>query len=48
MTEADVPQVTRLLNTYLANVKIHIKFDEGEVAHFLLPRYKVIYSYVDC
>lgn len=43
-----MPQVTRLLNDYLANVKVHIKFTEGEVQHFLLPRDKVLYSYVDC
>ena len=46
MTEKDVPRVTELLNDYLNKVKIHIIFNEDEVAHFLLPRKDVMYSYV--
>ena len=48
MEAGDVPQVTRLLNNYLGNIKIQMKFNEDEVAHFMLPRDKVLYSYVDC
>ena len=29
-----------------SDVKIHILFTEAEVAHFMLPRENVIYSYV--
>ncbi len=46
MTEADIPEVTRLLATYLAGRKIHISFTQEEVRHFFLPQDKVIYSYV--
>lgn len=46
MTEADIPQVTRLLKTYLSGRKIHINFTEDEVRHFFLPQDNVIYSYV--
>lgn len=46
MTDKDVPRVTYLLNQYLAKIKIHINFNEEEVAHFLLPRKGVLYSYV--
>jgi glycylpeptide N-tetradecanoyltransferase len=46
MTEKDVPRVTEMLNDYLSKVKIHIIFTEDEVAHFLLPRKDVMYSYV--
>ena len=35
-----------MLNDYLSGVKIHIVFSEPEVAHFLLPRENVMYSYV--
>ena len=46
MQQKDVPRVCQLLNDYLANRKIHIIFSEQEIAHFLLPRENVIYSYV--
>lgn len=46
MTESDVPAVYQLLTTYLKSIKVHIKFTREEIAHFLLPRDKVIYSYV--
>ena len=35
-----------MLNEHLDSVKIHIIFTEEEIAHFLLPREGVIYSYV--
>ena len=46
MQDKDVPRVTEMLNEYLSQVKIHIIFTEDEVAHFMLPRENVIYSYV--
>ena len=46
MQPEDVPRVTEMLNEYLSDVKIHILFTEAEVAHFMLPRENVIYSYV--
>ena len=46
MVEADVPAVYQLLTNHLKSIKVHIKFTKQEVAHFLLPRDKVIYSYV--
>ncbi len=43
----DVPEVTTLLNNHLAqNYKVHIVLNSEEVAHWLLPRPHVIYSYV--
>ena len=46
MIAEDVPRVTEMLNEYLSGVKVHIIFTEEEVAHFMLPRENVIYSYV--
>ena len=46
MQEKDVPRVCQLLNEHLDSIKIHIMFTEDEIAHFLLPRDDVIYSYV--
>ena len=45
MEEKDVPEVTAMLNEYLSKVKVHIIYNEAEVAHFMLPRKDVIYSY---
>ena len=43
----DVPEVTTLLNNHLAeNYKFHVVLNSEEVAHWLLPRKNVIYSYV--
>lgn len=47
MQQEDVPQVTVLLNNYLAQSKVHICFDEEEVRHFFVPRDQVVYCYVD-
>ena len=47
MAEKDVPKVTEALNKHLEdNYKVHITFSEAEVAHFLLPRQNVMWSYV--
>ena len=48
MVEADVPAVTCLLNEYHARqTKVYMEFSEQEVHHFLLPRDKVIYAFVE-
>ncbi len=47
MQSWDVPEVTTLLNSHLArHYKVHIVLNSEEVAHWLLPRKNVIYSYV--
>lgn len=46
MTPKDSPQVTNLLKTYLKKFSLHLKLKEPEVAHMLLPREGVVYSYV--
>ena len=46
MQDKDIPCVTKLLNDYLSNVKIHMIFTEDEVKHFMSPTESVIYSYV--
>ena len=47
MQERDVPEVTAILNEHLKqNYKVHIVLDAEEVAHWLVPRSHVIYSYV--
>lgn len=46
MEERDVPAVTKLLTTYLTKFKLRVIFSEDDVAHWLLPRPKVINSFV--
>ena len=47
MTAEDVPAVSKLLNKHLdSEYKVHIRFTEAEVAHWLLSREKVIHSWV--
>lgn len=47
MKERDVKEVTELLNNHLReSYKVHIVLNQEEVAHWLLPRSNVIYSYV--
>jgi len=46
MQQKHVPEVTQMLNDYLQKFKLWMHFSEEEVEHFLLPRNKVIYSYV--
>ena len=48
MEDADVSQVTVLLNNYLSlKTKVHIVYTEEEVRHFFLPRQDVIHTFVD-
>jgi glycylpeptide N-tetradecanoyltransferase len=46
MTQADVPEVHRLLNKYLEPYLFAPHFSEEEIAHWLLPREGVINSFV--
>ena len=46
MEEKDVAAVTTLLNTYLDKFQLKILFTPEEIRHWLLPREKVINSYV--
>ena len=46
MKPEHVKGVYELLTTYLKKFPLHINFSEDEVAHWLLPRAKVINSYV--
>lgn len=46
MTKKDVGQVTKLLNDHLNKYQIRLKLSENEIAHMLLPRPNVMFSYV--
>jgi glycylpeptide N-tetradecanoyltransferase len=46
MQQRDARQVQKLLGDYLAKFKLVPVMDEKEVAHWLLPRDGVMYSYV--
>ncbi|KAI2507755.1 hypothetical protein MHU86_6651 [Fragilaria crotonensis] len=46
MEERHVPAVTTLLTTYLKKFKLRVIFSEDDVGHWLLPRAKVIDSFV--
>jgi len=46
MVPADVPAVTKLLKGYLSRYEYAPVMEEAEVAHTLLPRDDVVYSYV--
>mmetsp|Transcript_10956 Transcript_10956/g.16137 ORF Transcript_10956/g.16137 Transcript_10956/m.16137 type:complete len:426 (+) Transcript_10956:148-1425(+) len=46
MEKKDVPAVHKLLTKYLTKFALCISFTEDEIAHWLLPRPKVINSYV--
>jgi len=48
MERRDVKQVQALLDEYLMNFDLSFHFNKEEVAHFMLPRDKVIFSYVVC
>jgi glycylpeptide N-tetradecanoyltransferase len=48
MEARDVDGVHALLATYLQRFQLKIVFSKEEVAHWLLPRDKVIHSYVVC
>jgi len=46
MKPSDVNQVRILLNKYLSQFLVKQNWSKKEVTHFLLPREKVMYSYV--
>lgn len=46
MERRDVKQVKNLLDEYLQTFNLSFHFNKEEVAHFMLPRANVIYSYV--
>jgi len=46
MEKKDVGAVTKKLNKWLSQYKLHIQFTEQEVGHFLLPREWVVESFV--
>lgn len=46
MLTKDIPQVYKLLKEYLKNFKLAPKYKQEEVAHMLLPKKDVIYTYV--
>jgi len=46
MTAEDVPRVTQLLRAYLAKFAVAPEMSEVDVAHWLLPREDVVFSYV--
>lgn len=49
MTQADVPQVTILMNKQMRELyEFSVIFTEQDVSHWLLPRPDVVYSYVCC
>lgn len=46
MKKKDISSVCKLLNEYLSKFKVHQRFQDEEIKHFLLPRPNVIYTYV--
>lgn len=46
MEPKDVPHVQKILAEYLSQFKVHGYYSEEEVAHWFLPRKKVVYSFV--
>jgi glycylpeptide N-tetradecanoyltransferase len=46
MLTKDIPQVYKLLKEYLKNFNLAPKYKQEEVAHMLLPKKDVIYTYV--
>lgn len=47
LVDTDVPAVAKLLNNHLSSCyKVHMDFTPDEVAHWVLPRDNVVYSYV--
>lgn len=46
MTGDDVPQVKSLLEQYLKRFQLHMHYGEGDVAHWLLPRTNILYTFV--
>jgi glycylpeptide N-tetradecanoyltransferase len=46
MTMDDVPSVHQLLDAYMSKFAMKIVFSEADVAHWLLPRDRVVHAYV--
>ena len=46
MAEKDVPAVCALMNDYLSKFKLRVDFTERETAHWMLPRDKVVQTFV--
>lgn len=46
MKESDIDQVHRLMQTKLTGFKLHPNMTRDEIQHWMLPRSKVVYSYV--
>jgi glycylpeptide N-tetradecanoyltransferase len=46
MEKKDVPRVVELVTGYLKKFPLHPEFNADEVAHWMLPREGVVYSYV--
>eukprot|EP00826_Nyctotherus_ovalis_P060114 TRINITY_DN840_c0_g1_i4.p1 TRINITY_DN840_c0_g1~~TRINITY_DN840_c0_g1_i4.p1 ORF type:complete len:159 (-),score=40.73 TRINITY_DN840_c0_g1_i4:319-741(-) len=46
MTKEDVPQVRALLSEYLKKFTLHPIYTEEGIAHLLLPRKDIVYTYV--
>ena len=46
MQKKDIPQVYKLLKDYLSQFKLAPKYKQEEVAHLLLPKKDVVYTYV--
>jgi len=46
MTPKDMPRVFELVTNYLRKFSLHPEFELDELAHWILPRENVVYSYV--
>eukprot|EP00826_Nyctotherus_ovalis_P003678 TRINITY_DN1075_c0_g1_i1.p1 TRINITY_DN1075_c0_g1~~TRINITY_DN1075_c0_g1_i1.p1 ORF type:complete len:317 (+),score=83.49 TRINITY_DN1075_c0_g1_i1:449-1399(+) len=46
MTKEDIPQVLALLTEYLKKFTVHAVFTEEKIAHLLLPKEDIVYTYV--
>jgi glycylpeptide N-tetradecanoyltransferase len=46
MREKDIPRVFELVSAYLNKFPLHPEFSEEEIAHWMLPRDGVVYSFV--
>lgn len=46
MQKKDISAVYKLLNNYLKQFKLYPVFTQDEIAHLLLPREGVVYTYV--
>lgn len=46
MEKKDIPRVFDLVSTYLNQFQLHPEFQEDELAHWMLPRKDVVFSYV--